>query len=56
MGIATVEREEGTFKQHFEGGLQSEEFCFHAEESAQLPGEEVCFERPTEAPSNLLCW
>jgi hypothetical protein len=29
-------------------------FCFHAEKSAQLSGEEICFEGRVEAPSNRL--
>jgi hypothetical protein len=44
MGIAAVKREVLGRQQHLEGSWQFEEFCFHAEESAQHPGKEICVE------------
>jgi hypothetical protein len=41
-------------KSKVQGGSQSEEFCFHAEESAQHPDEEICVEGRNEARGNRL--
>jgi hypothetical protein len=35
-------------------GLQSEEFCFHAEESAQHLGEEICVENRKKTHGTLV--
>jgi hypothetical protein len=50
FGYGTGREEE----QLLQGRSESEEFPFHAEESAQLPGAEVCAEGRTEERDNLL--
>jgi hypothetical protein len=54
VGTAGVKREVWGRKQHLEGERQSEEFCFHTEESAQCSIEEIGFEDGVEAPSNQM--
>jgi hypothetical protein len=47
MGVSGVSRE-------VQGRPDSEEFPFHAEESAQRPGAEICVEGRKERQGNLL--
>jgi hypothetical protein len=52
--IAEVEREGGEGGRSLQGRSESEEFPFHAEESAQPPGAEVCVEGRKEGEGNQL--
>jgi hypothetical protein len=54
MGVAQVEREGRGPAQLLEMRRQPDEFSFHAEKSAQYPGEETSIEGLVEAARNLL--